>query len=271
MIGTPSRTSTLGRMDQTDRVDQGRMNQTGNADQGHRHTPAKESPGRHSDSPWKESTHGAHNARTTRTDNPYKSALDLPPVRTSGVRRAIEQALLGIERESGRPAGDIPVTLLCRRAHVARSTFYANYRTTDDVQRAVELRLLHTIIDDGSTLTGTGTDGAIEAFGRVAALVEDNSTLFRLLVVDVPAERFLPDWKQALCAHLWDRLFGRRTPGATPSHRLPSAVNRRLMVEMAAGVMISFVTYRLEHPGEVSMEEIDALLPRLIAALDEIW
>lgn len=236
-------------------------------------TPAmssQESLGSFPDSLRHSQTHPDHTARPARTDNPYKSALDLPPVRTSGVRQAIEEALLGIEKESGRSAGDIPVTLLCRRAHVARSTFYANYRTTNDVQRTVELRLLHTIIDDGSTLTGTGTDGAVEAFGRVAALAEENSTLFRLLVVDVPDERFLHDWRQALCAHLWDRLFGRRTPHA-PSHRLPSPVNRRLMVEMAAGLMILFVTYRLEHPGEVSMEEVDALLPRLIAALDEIW
>ena len=269
------------------------------------HTAAMGSPeslGSFPDSPRHATTHGG---RISHAGNPYKSALDLPPIRTSAVRQAIEQALLGIEQESGRSAGDTPVTLLCRRAHVARSTFYANYRTTDDVQRAVELRLLHTIINDGSTLTGMGTDGAVEAFGRVTALAEENSTLFRLLVVDVPDERFLHDWRQALCAHLWDRLFGRRTPhapsgtpqdtpvtagtqpttdtpsmadapttaspAAQPSHRLPSTVNRRLMVEMAAGLMISFVTYRLEHPGEVSMKEIDALLPRLIAALDEIW
>lgn len=259
------------------------MDKTGSADQGRRRTSAAtRSPGSLPEDPRHAPARPIH---TARTGNPYKAALDLPPARTSDVRRSIEQALLGIERESGRGAGDIPVTLLCRRAHVARSTFYANYRTTDDVQRAVELRLLRTIIDDGASLTGTGATGAIEAFGRVAALVDQNGPLFRLLVVDVPDERFLHDWKQALCAHLWDRLFGHHpTPAGTPSeashetphetppaHKLPSTVNRRFMVEMAAGLMISFITYRLEHPGEVSMEEIDTLLPRLIAALDEIW
>lgn len=72
---------------------------------------------------------------------------------------------------------------------------YANYHTTDDMQRQIELRVLHTIITDGSTLTRTSTDGAAEAFSRVTQLTHNNEALFRLLVVEAPDERFIHDWQ----------------------------------------------------------------------------
>lgn len=66
------------------------------------------------------------------------------------------------------------------------------------MQRQIELRVLHTIITDGSTLTRTSTDGAAEAFSRVTQLTHNNEALFRLLVVEAPDERFIHDWQQAL-------------------------------------------------------------------------
>jgi AcrR family transcriptional regulator len=224
-------------------------------------SPASSRP--HSANPHSARPHGTHQ----HSANPYASALDLPIVPDSPTREAIEHALGQIEHETGHDARDISVTELCRRAHVARSTFYANYHHTDEAQRGLELRLLHRIIDGGDPLRSTGTQAASEAFTHVIDLVAENTPLFRLFLVEVPNRRFIHDWKQALCAHLWDRLFVDRSHG----RHLPSSVNRQLIVELVAGLMVSFVTFWLEHPGEVSMEEIHAQLPHLIALIDEVW
>lgn len=207
--------------------------------------------------------------------NPYAQALAIPVEPSSGAREAMERALIEIMRETRRPAQEVSVTALCKRAHVARSTFYANYHHVDEVLQSVERRLLRRIIDEGAPVLSVGVDAAVESFSNVMRLVNEQEPLFRLFVVDVPNERFMHNWRMALCGHLWDRLFCenglRGVRGELRAHSIAATVNRQLMVEMIAGLMMTFVTFRFEHPNDVSMAEIDILLPRFVQAMDEIW
>ncbi|MEE1296405.1 MAG: hypothetical protein UHD09_06135, partial [Bifidobacterium sp.] len=113
-----------------------------------------------------------------------------------------------------------------------------------------------------------------DAFATVVRVIEADEELFRLLVVDVPDERFVARWKDGIAAYLWRRLFD--TDARDGALRLPvrdgaPTVNRELMVEMFTGMMLAFVRFRLEHPERVRMEEVMALMPELTAAISRVW
>lgn len=57
-------------------------------------------------------------------------------------RQSIERTLVEWMTQTGRPAGDLSVSALCKKAFVARSTFYANYQHMGQVYESVENRLL---------------------------------------------------------------------------------------------------------------------------------
>jgi hypothetical protein len=88
------------------------------------------------ESPWEIPYAGAYERRESVCGcGAHRGVLPLTPTRQS-----IERALVEWMTQTGRPASDLSVSALCKKAFVARSTFYANYRHMGQVYESVENR-----------------------------------------------------------------------------------------------------------------------------------
>lgn len=230
--------------------------------------------------------------------HPYAATSDdYPAPEPTPARESIESALLAYMRQTCKPAAAASVTEICRRAFVARSTFYANYRNVDEVLETIENRLVRDILDCSESMVDlrAGPESAVASCSNVFALIREREQMFRTLLLDVPDTRFVDKWKKAISHHFWRRLFTPAYDAATPTahhdidrdkngfdgsgdesglgrrHRGPATVNRALMLEMIASAVVGAFTFWLAHPDQVEPAEIDDLVARLIADIDDIW
>lgn len=206
--------------------------------------------------------------------NPYADGLPGPVPERTPARAAMEDALVQWMAASGKGASSLTVSGLCRRAFVARSTFYANYRSVDDVLGQIEERLLRELAAAGRPMEdfARGGDGVLEAYDAFVSVLKAHDALFRLLLVQVPDARFVERWKRLLGYHFWQRLFARgESAGQVRRHERPSTVNRALVLEMIASAFISGVRMWLVDGAQVGTAELKALILRLIHDIDEVW
>ncbi|OZG68161.1 hypothetical protein [Bifidobacterium eulemuris] len=232
--------------------------------------------------------------------HPYAATADDYPVpETTPARESIESAILAYMRDTGKPAAAASVTEICRRAFVARSTFYANYRNVDEALETIENRLVRDILDRSASMVDlkAGPESAVVSCANVFALIREREPVFRTLLLDVPDPRFVDKWKKAISHHFWRRLFAPANDEAgavgisrdadadtdvgqigdsgdarfARRRRGPATLNRALMLEMIASAVVAAFTFWLAHPDQVEPAEIDGLVARLIVDIDDIW
>ncbi|OZG62209.1 hypothetical protein BLEM_0755 [Bifidobacterium lemurum] len=230
--------------------------------------------------------------------HPYAATPDdYPAPEPTPARESIESALLAYMRDTGKPAAAVSVTEICRRAFVARSTFYANYRNVDEVLETIENRLVRAILDRSASMVDlkAGPESAVASCANVFALIREREPVFRTLLLDVPDPRFVGKWKKAISHHFWRRLFAPADDAAAVvgasrdagddaggigdsadarfarRRRGPATLNRALMLEMIASAVVGAFTFWLAHPDQVEPAEIDDLVARLIVDIDDIW
>ncbi|NEG69866.1 TetR/AcrR family transcriptional regulator [Bifidobacterium choloepi] len=206
--------------------------------------------------------------------NPYADALPRPMPDRTPARAAMEDALVQWMTGSGRRPGELTVSDLCRRAFVARSTFYANYARVEDVLGAVEERLIRELAAAGRAMEdlSRGGDGVLESYDAFVAVLKTNLGTFHLLLIQTPDVQFIERWKRLLEYHFWQRLFSRGSTGdEIRRHDRPSTVNRALVLEMIASAFIAGVRLWLVDEEQVGTAELKALILRLIHDIDEVW
>lgn len=234
--------------------------------------------------------------------NPYAAAAHIEVLPLTPTRQSIERALVEWMTQTGRPASDLSVSALCKKAFVARSTFYANYQHMGQVYESVENRLLRQLFECAVPMRvrADGTDETMRSFNAFVKVLHAHENEFRLVLVRQPSSRFVALWKQSLEYHVWHRLFEAERGGAAPGtsnggsatfqeglpagtdadatsrnelpvRQGPATVNRALVLDMAATAFIAGVAFWLRTPQAVSLPEIRALVVKLVNNIDEIW
>ena len=148
--------------------------------------------------------------------NPYAAAAHIEVLPLTPTRQSIERALVEWMTQTGRPASDLSVSALCKKAFVARSTFYANYRHMGQVYESVENRLLRQLFECAVPMRvrADGTDETMRSFNAFVKVLHAHENEFRLVLVRQPSSRFVALWKQSLEYHVWHRLFETERGGA---------------------------------------------------------
>lgn len=170
--------------------------------------------------------------------NPYRDICTLKKQPPTAARQALQQAFLSTC--AARPYAAVSVTALCKRAHVARTTFYALYSNTDALLEEIEDAL---IVD----LLAVNPPGATQRdyIRQVTDFVAANRTALHVLLVDQPDARLARKWKTAVKFHLWDTVGA----GAGPD-------NSGLALEMIASMALGAYIWYLEHPAAFDLESV---------------
>lgn len=183
--------------------------------------------------------------------NPYEKVLTYKKANLTPAQESIRNTFISLCRV--HPYSSISVTELCKKASVARTTFYASYPNTDALLEEIEDGLVANLIEYGNKgLKKRGLDYVSGMF----SYVRDHRDVLELLLCIRPDIRFINKWKDAVKFHVYDYAVARVDPD-----------NVGLALEMFASMVITGYTYYLEHPDELNLVALSHAVTR---SFDEI-
>ena len=188
--------------------------------------------------------------------NPYRDILELKKVDVSPARWAIRKAFMELYQEI--PFSEISVKKLCERAHVARTTFYANYSNTDALLEEIEDALIVELLDV-TDRPKYADEKEFGIFGKNLRQFIDSHTLaLTALLVKQPDLRLINKWKRGIKYHFWALIFeGEHTS------------NKEFTLEIIASMAVSSYTFLLENPDHrPDQKEITELMLRCFRAIE---
>lgn len=152
----------------------------------------------------------------------------------------------------------ITVKAICAAVPVARTTFYAHYRNTDDVLVEVEDGLLSGLAEITERVSGGDLPHMdFDAFlSETFAFIQERWSDFHALLVAQPDARFTACWKDAVKANLLRRY---------PKARMQP--NWDLLSEMAVSAVIGAYTWWMQHPEAGGIEDAKRLIAQALEAV----
>ena len=83
-------------------------------------------------------------------ENPYKEILDIQKQHLTASQMSMQNALLNLSKS--KKIYEVSVKELCKKASVARSTFYAYYQNIDDLLVDIENQILYILIQNNEKI-----------------------------------------------------------------------------------------------------------------------
>lgn len=190
--------------------------------------------------------------------NSYDYVCHLPIKSITGAQEAIENALLALYEE--KDVYKISVKELCKRANVARSTFYAYYDGIDDCLMEIENRTIRELVELNEKLGGQEKIQELDLsfYENTLTYIKANKKKLYLFLVKRPDYRFINKWKDGIKYHLYNRM--------------PQNVNEKnkgLTLEIIASEAIAAYQYWIQNPYDIEFEYVKELLRRTIEAYVE--
>ncbi len=155
----------------------------------------------------------------------------------------------------------IDVKQLCERANVARSTFYAYYRNTDELMEQLEDNHVSHLASMNEWVASHEGDAASisREYGPTLDYLEKNSAFFYAELITHHNGRLSEKWKDAIKRHLSTHL----------KRRALSSRSCDIADEVASSVVVSACVYWLKNPASVSREDIYRIIGRSLKLLPE--
>ena len=190
--------------------------------------------------------------------NPYSSISETRKAELSASQKKLQGAYLSLAKE--RPYSDIPVKKLCERAGVARTTFYAGYRNTDELLEQIEDDLIFDLlkVNDQMKYHVSAADlGGDLFYSNMMEFVDRNRDELHVLLVDRPDARLTEKWKTAVKYHFWEVL--------------PEGSGERndFVLEIIASLAVSIYTYLIKNPEQAQLEG-RAVIQTVIHAIQKL-
>lgn len=148
------------------------------------------------------------------------------------------------------------VSSLCRKAHIARTTFYEYYTSLADVKSEIEDELIGGILSLAAECRRTGCDMAT-FFSRTLEYVSQQRSINYLFLVERPNSSFITKWKNAIKEH-----FSSYHPAKG------NTANYSLVLEVIASAVLGAYTYWMEHPAEVDTSKLTDISLRMLETLE---
>ncbi len=188
--------------------------------------------------------------------NPYHSILELKKEICTPAQEAIRAAFL--QMHSRVPLDEINVKQLCQRAHVARTTFYANYQNTNDLLEKIEDGLITDLLKVNDQQAGkeAGCEREFRYTQNLLCFVEANRFALTVLLVNQPDVRLIQKWKTAVKYHFWETLY-----------ELANTGDNGLALEMIASMAVGAYTYVLQEPNAIPPQEISLKITKALHSI----
>jgi AcrR family transcriptional regulator len=186
---------------------------------------------------------------------PAKHAIDRRIPRT---RAMLQHALTSLILRKGYEA--ITIQDICDEANVGRSTFYAHYRSKDDLKRSGFEHLRKQLVDRQRDAQATPGDGRDRSLGFSLTMFEharDHIDLYRALVGGRGGTVSLGQIRQILSDLVLNEL------AKTSDKKSANAIPRELAVQYVVGAFMAVMTWWLDGGAKLPPERIDAMFRRL--------
>jgi AcrR family transcriptional regulator len=154
----------------------------------------------------------------------------------------------------------INVKELCANVPVARTTFYYHYGNIDDVRAQIEDDLVSTF--EAVAIKAAGDDVVDMDFSdylrHLEPVIKEHWGEVKAFLVTQPNLRFIDKWKRSIKDN-----FGKRYPNKT------DIKSYGLIAEMVASSAIGGYAYWIEHPDQVSTDDVIATIDRALTAMTD--
>lgn len=189
--------------------------------------------------------------------NPYK--ISFSQSKLTSVQKSLQKALLILLKN--KKLEEIPVRMLCTKAQVARSSFYAHYENTDDILNEIEDQLVGKISDLDKNIIDPNRKSSSDFayFSNIINFININDKILRTLLIKNYDHRLIEKWKKAIKAHLWERL-----------KLVNTTIKQDLIFEMVSTEVISAFIYYLNHPNTIREDDIYQIIATELQNLNQI-
>jgi len=187
-------------------------------------------------------------------ENPYKEILGIQKQHLTASQMSMQNALLNLSKS--KKIYEISVKELCKKAAVARSTFYAYYQNIDDLLIDIENQILYILIQNNEKIMKREYQSKEDFlfYKETIQFVEENKKIFKLFLIEQPNYRFIKKWKQAIKYHLFQRK--------------DYDSKNDFMLEVIASATISAYSYWLENPKNINYEEISEIISKVLVTFN---
>lgn len=181
--------------------------------------------------------------------NPYSDVLNYKKAKVTPAQKALNDAFLDLMEE--KAFNLIGVSELCKKAYVARSTFYSFYANTDALLNEIENSLIFDLLKVNQDLNGEQ-----DYVNKVVLFVSEREKALKILLIRQGDQRLMKKWKDAVKYHFWDK--------ATLEY---NQMDRELALELIASMCLSSYIWYLENR---SVPDLEKLLHLIRVSIDTI-
>lgn len=172
-------------------------------------------------------------------NNPYIDILDLKKANPTPAAKELRKQFLKLCYQKSMQT--ITITELCNKAHVARTTFYANYMNTDVLLNEIEDDLIVDLLKVNQPHSHSQTETSLYAH-NVYQFVEKHQEELNALLVIQNDTRFIEKWKKAVKYHFYEAF--------------QANASSEFVLEIIASISLSSYTYLLKHPQKFNIDEM---------------
>lgn len=186
-------------------------------------------------------------------------AKDPTDRRSARTRATLQNAHRALILKRGYEA--VTIKDICAAADVGRTTFYAHYRSKDDLRRSALEHLRKELVERQRAALAQPAGSAGRSLGFSLALfahARDHVDLYRALVGGRGGTIVLGSIRQMLCDLVRAEL------GATG--QAADAAPRELAVQFVVGAAMAVMTWWLDGGAKLPPERVDAMFRRLATA-----
>jgi len=176
----------------------------------------------------------------------YIQSLPDIPAKRSRAQHQMREALLELYRK--KPMAEITVQELCKKAGVARSTFYRRYNNITELLEEMEDDLV-TILRANSvqfTRIEIFSGQSLDFLYKFLDDILKDRDVFLVFLVEHPNSRFIQKWRYAI-----EDFFRRRI-----RHFGKSLDHEEFNLSLLSSMLVESVAFYLEHPDKVDQDYI---------------
>jgi AcrR family transcriptional regulator len=178
--------------------------------------------------------------------------------RAARTRAMLQEAHVALIMKKGYEA--ITIQDICDTANVGRSTFYAHYKSKDDLRRSSFEHLRKLLVDQQRDALASAGDIRVRSLGFSLALFEharDHIHLYRALAKSRGGAIALGTIRQILCDLVRNELT------ATADKNSSDVIPPDLTVQYVVGAYMAVLTWWLDGGAKLPPRQIDAMFQRM--------
>lgn len=175
--------------------------------------------------------------------NPYGDIEKTKKSKSTSSKDALKAAFIDLLNRKSYDL--ITVKMLCNQAHVARTTFYANYANVDEMLEEIEDDIIVDLLEVNQHNKKEAPGALLNVADNMTAFLNEYRVILRVLLVKEVDVRFLKKFKTAIKYHFYDIVCS-----------MNGGKENGMIMEMLAGMAVGAYSYQVEHDEKNSGKQV---------------